>query len=564
MNYSGAGVDRQRADIENGRKKLLWWQPSLAGLYFGALFCVATFWPSLLPRPWVFQGVLSGLVFALGYGTGTVGLWLWRYLELPLLPLRWRARMYLVLAGSSAVVAGYTFWNVANWQNVTRGLMQMPKVEESYYLQITLIGLGIALLLILLGKVLYLALAWAAALPRHYVPRRIASLLGALAFLGLLVIAANDTLLQRTIAAIDSAQARIDISDPPGAFAPQEPQRSGSARSLIDWGQLGKAGKQFVHEGPRRSDIEAFSNRPAQEPIRVYVGLRSAPTPLAQAQLALQDLQRTDAFSRKILVIATPTGTGWLQNGAIAPLEYMHDGDIATVGVQYSYLPSPQSLLLQPGLVQESASIVFAVIYNYWKTLPAETRPQLYLFGLSLGSLGSETSVPLYAYVSDPFHGALWAGPTFRNPLWKRVQRNRDPQSPAWQPRFENGGLFRAFGPGMIAADQQQGWSPIRTVFLAYPSDPIVFFEENMWSRAPAWMGQNRGSGVSSGFTWVPVVTFFQVALDMLSAARVPAGHGHNYAVRDYTEAWAVVTGRADWTSDQTERLLSRVADEGW
>jgi hypothetical protein len=75
MNYSGAGVDRQRADIENGRKKLLWWQPSLAGLYFGALFCVATFWPSLLPRPWVFQGVLSGLVFALGYGTGTVGLW---------------------------------------------------------------------------------------------------------------------------------------------------------------------------------------------------------------------------------------------------------------------------------------------------------------------------------------------------------------------------------------------------------------------------------------------------------------------------------------------------------
>jgi uncharacterized membrane protein len=541
-----------------------WWQPSLAGLYIGALLCIATFWPSLIPRPWAFQGVLSGLVFALGYGLGVLVIRIWRYLELPLLTSRWRRAMALALICSSVLLAGYAFWNAAQWQNVTRRLMEMPEVEESYYTQITAIGAATALSLILAASALFAALKWAARLPLYYVRRRVASLVGAVLFLVVLTTAANDTLIRGAISAIDAAQAAIDITDPPGAAPPQEATRSGSAASLIDWERLGKAGKLFVHQGPRARDIEAFSGAPAQEPIRVYVGLRSADTARDQARLALRELQQVGAFSRRLLVIATPTGTGWLQNGAIAPLEYMHDGDIATVGVQYSYLPSPQSLILQPGLAQESATLVFDVIYNYWKSLPVETRPKLYLFGLSLGSLGSETSLPLYAYVSDPFHGALWAGPTFRNPLWKRVQSNRNAGSPAWQPQFENGALFRVFGPGMTSADHRQGWSQIRTVFLAHPSDPIVFFEENMWSHQPDWMSSPRGRDVADTFTWVPLVTFFQVAVDMLSAANVPAGHGHNYAVRDYAEAWATVTARDDWSQEDTRRLEALIPNEDW
>lgn len=533
-----------------------WWQPSLAGLYIGGLFCVATFWPSLVPRPWAFQGVLSGLVFALGYGLGCLLIWLWRYLELPFLPFTWRRRTNFALVCLSALLAVHTFLNAADWQNVTRTLMDMPEVEESYYMQIIAVSGVTAFSILLAANALFAALNWAARLPLYYVRRRIASVIGATVFFTGLVVAANGTLIRGTITAIDAAQAAIDISDPKGARPPDEETRSGSKLSLIDWDRLGKAGKLFVHLGPRRSDIESFSGKPAQNPIRVYVGLRSADDTRDQAHLALRELQRTGAFSRKVLVIATPTGTGWLQNGAIAPLEYMHDGDIATLGVQYSYLPSPQSLLLQPGLAQESATIVFDVIYNHWKTLPSETRPRLYLFGLSLGSLGSETSVPLYAYVSDPFHGALWAGPTFRNPLWKRVQRNRNPDSPAWQPRFENGELFRVFGPGPALGEQGLDWSPIRTVFLANPSDPIVFFEESMWSREPEWMRSTRGFDVASSFTWVPIVTFFQVAMDMLSATNVPAGHGHNYAVRDYIQAWATVTAHDRWSDDDTTRLL--------
>lgn len=541
-----------------------WWHPSLAGLYVGAFCCAATFWPSLVPRPWVFQGVLSGLIFALGYGFGVVLIWLWQYLELPVIERYRRRWMYVILIGTSAPLIGYGLWNASYWQDVTRDLMGMPPVEQTYYVQLISIGVVTSVVFLLLASGLIAGLRWAARLPLRFVQRRIASFLGVLVFLILLMVVTNDTLIKRAISTIDIAQAAIDFTDPPGATPPLETTRSGSEDSLIAWDKLGRAGKRFVHEGPRRAEIEAFTNRPAKDPVRSYVGLRAEDDTRDQARLALQELKRTDAFSRKLLVIATPTGTGWVQNAAIAPLEYLHDGDVATVAVQYSYLPSPQSLILQPGLAQDSAAIVFDEIYRYWKTLPVDTRPQLYLFGLSLGSLGSETSAPLYAFVTDRFHGALWAGPTFRNPMWKRVQLNRNAGSPAWQPKFENGELVRVFGPGSTGRDQSQDWSPIRTVFLVNPSDPIVLFEENMWSHEPEWMKPPRGADVAESFTWLPVISFFQVAVDMLSAASVPAGHGHNYAARDYIEAWAAVTARDDWTADDTSRLTPLIANEPW
>lgn len=200
----------------------------------------------------------------------------------------------------------------------------------------------------------------------------------------LLITIVNGTLVSAAISAIDRAQALVDVTDPPGAAVPTVDTRSGGPGSSIAWQELGRAGKRFVTEGPRKSDIEVFTGRHALEPIRVYAGLRAADTPDEQAEAALADLIRMDAFSRSMLVIATPTGTGWVDNNGIAPLEYMHDGDIATVAVQYSYLESPFSLVLEPGRSQASAAALFRTVYRYWKGLPEDSRPRLYLFGLSL------------------------------------------------------------------------------------------------------------------------------------------------------------------------------------
>ena len=72
-------------------------------------------------------------------------------------------------------------------------------------------------------------------------------------------------------------------------------------------------------------------------------------------------------------------------------VEYLHDGDVASVAVQYSYLNSPLSLLFQPEYGADAARALFAEIYGYWTTLPKDKRPKLYLHGLSLGAMNSES-----------------------------------------------------------------------------------------------------------------------------------------------------------------------------
>src|SRR5690606_33527221 len=159
---------------------------------------------------------------------------------------------------------------------------------------------------------------------------------------------------------------------------------------------------------PSAADIEAATSRSAQAPIRVYVGLPAAQSAAERAQLALKELQRVGGFSRSALVVITPTGTGWVDPGAIESVEYLYGGDIATLAIQYSYLSSPLSLMIEPDYGEEAAKALFNAIYSYWKTLPPESRPKLYLHGLSLGAKNSERSVNVWELLGDPIQGALW------------------------------------------------------------------------------------------------------------------------------------------------------------
>ena len=107
--------------------------------------------------------------------------------------------------------------------------------------------------------------------------------------------------------------------------------------------------------GPSREDLRAFWDRPALRPLRIYVGLRSSETLRERARLAVDELRRVEAFERRILVVATPTGTGWIDDGAVDTLEYVHGGDTAIVSMQYSYLPSWITILVEPDRPVDSA-----------------------------------------------------------------------------------------------------------------------------------------------------------------------------------------------------------------
>jgi uncharacterized membrane protein len=98
--------------------------------------------------------------------------------------------------------------------------------------------------------------------------------------------------------------------------------------------------------GPSAAEIEDWSGSEATEPIRAYAGTVSATDVEERAKLAVRDLERAGGFDRTNLLVATTTGSGWLDPGAIDSFEYLTGGDSAVVAMQYSYLPSWISYLV--------------------------------------------------------------------------------------------------------------------------------------------------------------------------------------------------------------------------
>jgi len=68
------------------------------------------------------------------------------------------------------------------------------------------------------------------------------------------------------------------------------------------------------------------------------------------------ELERTGGFDRSVLVVATSTGTGWIDPDAAEALEMLHHGDTAIASIQYSFLPSWISFLIDLGLASEAGS----------------------------------------------------------------------------------------------------------------------------------------------------------------------------------------------------------------
>jgi uncharacterized membrane protein len=97
-------------------------------------------------------------------------------------------------------------------------------------------------------------------------------------------------------------------------------------------------------------------------------------------------------------------------------------------------------------------------------------------------------------------------------------------------------------------------WNGTRVLYLQHPSDPIVWWSPRLaWDR-PDWLGEPHGRDVVDAMVWIPVVTFWQVTVDLPVAAGVPAGHGHTYT-REFADGWARILHPATWTPDRAEQL---------
>lgn len=532
---------------------------SLPGMVVGTLFFVASLAPSLLPRSFALQGALSGCSLAAGYLAGVFLSWLWAYLELPRAGAertrRWRT---FVLAGC-AVTAAFFLWRASEFQNSVRSLMEMPPVEGARGYEVAAIALLVFVVLLGLVRLFVIGFRVVSARLERWIPRRTAQVIGLAIVAGVAWMAIDGLLFRVALRIADSSLQRIDALIEPDVAQPQDPALTGSPQSLVAWDEFGRMGRQFIAATPGAEAIRRLAGGETMQPIRVYVGLNSAEEVEDRARLALDEMLRVGAFDRSVLVVATPTGTGWIDPAAVDTLEILHRGDVATVTLQYSYLLSWLSLLVEPSYGSDSARALFRAVYDHWTSLPKETRPRLYLYGLSLGALNSDRSTDIYDVLADPFDGALWVGPPFSTETWQRVSDGRQPESPAWLPRFRDGSIVRfANQHGLAVPDAP--WGPLRIVFLQYASDPVTFFRPDAWYRVPPWLSGERGPDVSPAFRWFPFVSLLQLGLDMALATTAPMGFGHVYAPEHHVDPWVQVTRPQGWDSASLTRLKAALA----
>jgi len=531
---------------------------SATGLVLGTLFFAASLTPSLLPRTYLTQGMLSGIAMACGYGLGALFSALWFWLELPEPKDRLRRWIMIVAGGLSGIVVLVFLWRTAEWQNSIRTLMHLPPIETAHPFYVGLIALLVFLVVFGLGRLFAFLVRLFARTSRRAAPRRLSYVIGTALAATLFWTLADGLLLRFVLHTADSSFRHLDQVIEPDTAEPTDPMKSGSAASLVRWDELGRMGRAFVASGPSSADIVAFTGKPAMEPLRVYAGLNAAETAEARAKIALDELIRVGGFERSTLLIVMPTGTGWVDPEGIDTVEYLHHGDIASVAIQYSYLASWLSLLAEPDYGAEAARALFRAVYGHWTALPKAHRPKLYLYGLSLGALSSEQSAELFEVIGDPYQGALWAGPPFPSRIWRKMTAERNPGTPAWLPRFRDGSYVRFTSQRNALPEAGDHWGPMRIVYLQYASDPIVFYDPYSFYRQPAWMAVPRGPDVSPDFQWYPVVTFLQLTLDMAMATTTPMGLGHVYAGEHYIDPWIAVTDVTDWSAADIARLKEK------
>jgi len=332
------------------------------------------------------------------------------------------------------------------------------------------------------------------------------------------------------------------------------PMVSGDPASLVSWDGLGREGRRHVvtfvrpeigPDSPRQflgrdivdRSISTIMQEPAKAaPIAVFVGLDNAPTAAERVDLALAEMDRTDAWSRSLIMLVSPTGTGYVNYVATAVAQYLTRGDIATVTLQYSKRPSPLSLGKTKGAKQQNRLLWLRILERV-RDMPAGQRPRVVIFGESLGALTSQNPFVDWGTVGPEALGidrALWIG-TPAGSAWRHELA--DPDRPDVDPSaFAIVNDYEQFCE--IPAEERAG---IRYVLLSHDNDGVTKFDASLISHRPDWLGDRRPQqldvpgrsprGIPASMRWRPVTTFFQLLVDMKNA-QIPGSYrawAHDY-----------------------------------
>ena len=542
--------------------------------------------PSLLARSWQWHAVASGVLSAVGY---IVGLTIQRFyaLVVPRLGVQITAPQSVSIAFRAVLLLGFFLWFL-RWllqsyreRKRANHLVGMRGETLGEYLLGTFCAF--ILMLVLLG------IAWGL----QWIGRAIVIVLSqwmhmvfalALSLLILVVIVyalTSQVLLKLGINFFTRHARKMNNRTAKGIVQPQVPERSGSPQSRSSWRAVGGQGRVFLGRGPSRADIEAVTGCAAMEPIRVYAGMPEEGQSLqSAADLVVEELHRTGAFDRAVILIATSTGSGWVDEWQVQPLEYLTRGNCATASMQYSFVPSSINFLTDLDVSEEAAVILFETIRRAVDEIPEDRRPALFVCGESLGAYASQHVFSGIVDVLSRTDGALWVGTPAFTPMHAELTAIRHRGSPEVAPVVANGRHVRFVNVAEnlwadVYGRELGDWNYPRVVYAQHPSDPVVWWNSELVWHKPDWISEKVDGDVSPHMQYTRGATYIQVLVDMPVAGTAPGGHGHTYH-EELIPLWEAILGlREDeknaglhfgldsrWVQDDTHEMIGRAIRE--
>jgi len=355
------------------------------------------------------------------------------------------------------------------------------------------------------------------------------------------------------VAAVGRANETIE---PAYARPPTTPYVSGSPDSLLPYEDLGQQGRHYVTDVVTPDLIREVLGEPAvAHPIRTYVGYNSEPVyTTGRAELALAELERSGAFDRSHLLLVNPTGTGWIDNTMIEAAELLARGDIATCCIQYGRFPSFLSVQ-KVALGRSQFRLLLWGIKQRLLERPATRRPKVLVFGESLGAWASSDVVMYQGIAGFDHYGvdrALWVGlPGLAR--WSRSGMARGANALVPDGTV---GVFDHHEQLAALGDDQR--DQLRAVILSHDNDPIAALNADLLIKRPHWLRGRRGRGVPDEMRWIPLVTFWQTALDAANAMVTVPGEFRSFG-HDYRADMARFVHDAYHLPTVTEEQMQRV-----
>ena len=530
--------------------------------------------PSLMARSWAWHAVASGILVACGYVAGVV------VQNVAQLVIRLTG---LTISASEPVELGFRigigalfalWWIYAVIQSYRRArkaaaLVNMPGETFGEYLLGTAGAVVVSwMLLRIVGALNGLCWMLIASLDAH-MPRPAAIVVSMVILFAIMFFLTSKVILRGGIGFFRRKAEQLNMRTARGIYQPVVPERSASPASSVTWESVGGQGRVFLGRGPSRLDIAQVCGGVAMEPIRVYSGMPTGGSGIEQAAATVvAELHRTGAFDRAVILIAASTGSGWVDEWQVQPLEFLTRGNCATASLQYSYVPSALNWLTGLEPAQEASAALFAAVRAELDLMDEADRPALFVCGESLGAFASQSVFESFEDVLARVDGALWVGTPSFTPMHAALTAARHKGSPEVAPVVHNARRVRFVNePSDLRTDlygRELGpWGFPRVVYAQHPSDPVVWWTNKLIWTQPDWLRERAGRDVSLNVEFTRFATYIQVLADLPVAGTAPGGHGHTYH-EELIPLWRGILGFDHLFDEAPVHPRLAALDGGW